>query len=78
MTNKERMELARRAALEAGKMLLQYEEIHVDQKAKNDYVTDADRASENLIREILLGACPKDGFYGRNVISLSRRRRVFE
>ncbi len=37
----------------------------------------ADRASENLIREILPGACPKDGFYGRNVISLSRRR-VFE
>ncbi len=38
----------------------------------------ADRASENLIREILLGACPQDGFCGRNVISLSRRRRVFE
>lgn len=78
MTNRERMELAKRAAREAGQMLLKYEEIHVDKKAQNDYVTDADRASENLIREILLGACPKDGFYGRNVISLSRRRRVFE
>ena len=64
MTNKDRMELARRAALEAGRMLMQYEEIHVDKKARNDYVTDADRASENLIREILLGACPEDGFYG--------------
>lgn len=64
MTNKERMELARRAALEAGKMLLQYEKIHVDKKAQNDYVTDADRASENLIKKILLEACPEDGFYG--------------
>lgn len=64
MTNKERMELAKRAALEAGKMLLKYEEIHVDKKARNDYVTDADRASEKLIRSILLSACPEDGFYG--------------
>ncbi len=64
MTNRERMELAKRAAREAGQMLLQYEEIHVDKKARNDYVTDADRASENLIRKILLDACPDDGFYG--------------
>ncbi|MBR3929668.1 MAG: inositol monophosphatase [Clostridia bacterium] len=64
MTNRQRMELAGRAAREAGRMLLQYEEIHVDKKAKNDYVTDADRASENLIRKILLDACPEDGFYG--------------
>ena len=77
MTNKDRMLLAERAARSAGEMLLKYEEIHVDKKAQNDYVTDADRASENLIRKILLDACPEDGFYGRNVISLSRRR-VFE
>jgi len=64
MTNKERMELAKRAAREAGQMLLKYGEIHVDNKARNDYVTDADRASENLIRKILLEACPEDGFYG--------------
>lgn len=64
MTNKERMELAKCAAREAGQMLLKYEEIHVDKKAQNDYVTDADRASENLIRKILLEACPEDGFYG--------------
>ena len=36
----------------------------MDNKARNDYVTDADRASENLIRKILLDACPDDGFYG--------------
>lgn len=64
MTNKERMELAKRAAREAGQMLLKYEKIHVDKKAQNDYVTDADRASENLIKRILLDACPEDGFFG--------------
>ncbi len=64
MTNKERMELAKCAAREAGQMLLKYGEIHVDNKARNDYVTDADRASESLIKEILLTACPEDGFYG--------------
>lgn len=64
MNYQDKMLLAKRAALEAGRMLLQYEEIHVDKKARNDYVTDADRASENLIKEILLSACPEDGFYG--------------
>lgn len=64
MTNKQLMELAVTAAREAGRILLSYEEIHVDKKARNDYVTDADRASESLIRKILLNARPEDGFYG--------------
>ncbi len=64
MTYREKMELAVRAARAAGRMLLEYRDLHVDKKAKNDYVTDADRASENLIRGIVLGACPEDGFYG--------------
>ena len=64
MTNKERMELAIRAALASGKMLSEYAELHVDKKAANDYVTDADKASENLIKGILLTACPEDAFLG--------------
>lgn len=64
MNYQEKMQLAARAAKTAGAMLLKYEQFHVDNKARNDYVTDADRASENLIKEILLSACPEDGFYG--------------
>ena len=64
MTNKERMELAIKAALASGKMLSEYAEIHVDKKAENDFVTDADKASEELIRKMLLEACPQDAFLG--------------
>ena len=64
MTNQERMNLAIEAALASGKMLSEYRDLHVDKKAKNDFVTDADKASEELIRSILLGACPEDAFLG--------------
>ncbi len=64
MTPNQRMRLAEKAARTAGEMLLQYRDLHVENKARNDYVTDADRASEKLIRDILLGACPEDGFFG--------------
>lgn len=64
MTNQERMILAGETALAAGKMLLEYTDLHVDRKSRNDYVTDADRASEELIRKLLLEACPEDGFFG--------------
>jgi len=64
MTYREKMELAVRAAYAAGAMLKQYRNLHIDRKSKNDYVTDADRASEKLIRGIVLGTCPEDGFYG--------------
>ena len=64
MTNQERMKLAGETALAAGKMLLEYTDLHVDRKSRNDYVTDADRASEEMIRKMLLDACPEDGFFG--------------
>jgi len=64
MTNQERMNLAIEAALASGKMLSEYADLHIDKKAQNDYVTDADKASEDLIRSILLKACPEDGFLG--------------
>lgn len=64
MTNKERMELAIEAARASARMLLEYADVHVDRKAAKDYVTDADKASEELIRNVLLTACPEDGFLG--------------
>ena len=64
MTNKERMELAIQAALASGRMLGEYADFHVDKKADKDYVTDADKASEDLIRKMLLEACPEDAFLG--------------
>lgn len=64
MNNQERVKLAQHAAMQAGKMLLSYRDFHVDKKSQKDYVTDADRASEALIRGILMEACPQDGFYG--------------
>ena len=33
-------------------------------KAENDFVTEMDFKSENLIREMLLTACPEDAFFG--------------
>jgi len=64
MTNQERMELAIKAALASGRMLSEYADFHIDRKAAKDYVTDADKASEDLIRNILLTACPEDAFLG--------------
>lgn len=64
MTYEERMHLAMEAARKSGEMLTRTAELHIDRKAKNDYVTDADKASERLIRGILLDACPEDGFFG--------------
>lgn len=64
MTYVERMQLAERAARASGKMLLDHPRTEVRHKAENDYVTNMDSASEELIRSILLEACPEDGFYG--------------
>ncbi len=64
MNDEQRMHLAERAARAAGEMLLKYRDLQVECKARNDYVTDADRASEQLIREILLAECPENGFFG--------------
>ena len=64
MTLRERANLAERAARTAGKMLLSHPHTPARHKAENDFVTEMDVKSEELIRSILLGACPEDGFYG--------------
>ncbi len=64
MTLRERAELAVRAARAAGELLLSHPHTPARHKAENDFVTEMDVKSEELIRSILLGACPEDGFYG--------------
>lgn len=64
MNDDGRLALAVRAAREAGEMLRQGGQIKVERKAWHDYVTDMDRESERMIREMLLSECPQDGFLG--------------
>lgn len=64
MTLREKAILAERAARAAGEMLRTHPRAKTRHKAENDFVTEMDLASEQLIRSILLGECPEDGFYG--------------
>lgn len=64
MTLREKAQLAEKAARSAGEMLLSHPHTPAHHKAENDFVTEMDVASEKLIKSILLGACPDDGFFG--------------
>lgn len=64
MTLREKAMLAEKAARAAGEMLLSHPHTPAHHKAENDFVTEMDVASEKLIKSILLGACPEDGFFG--------------
>ncbi len=61
-----RLSAALEAASRASKFLLSHESLRfsVSDKAENDYVTTADRESENLIREYLMNEFPEDGWFG--------------
>jgi myo-inositol-1(or 4)-monophosphatase len=56
------------AARQAGALLLRYfgalEPGDVEEKSKNDLVSRADRESEALVRNVLLGAFPNDRYLG--------------
>lgn len=60
----ERLAMAERAARKAGEYLLDRPSFSVSHKLSNDYVTEADRNSEHIIRSVLLEAYPQDGFFG--------------
>ena len=60
----EKAQLAEHAARTAGEMLLNNPRPAAHHKAENDFVTEMDLKSEQLIRSILLGAYPDDGFFG--------------
>jgi myo-inositol-1(or 4)-monophosphatase len=64
------MELATRVAAAAGEVVLRRSGAALTLRAKSaptDYVTDADLASETLIRELLLAARPADGIVGEEL-----------
>lgn len=64
MTLMEKAALAEKAARSAGDML-EHDHAHkITRKSANDFVTEMDIKSENMIKEILLGACPEDEFFG--------------
>lgn len=64
MTLREKAQLAERAARASGEMLEHHGDFRVRRKSENDFVTEMDYKSESLIREMLLGACPEDAFFG--------------
>ncbi|MBQ8508220.1 MAG: inositol monophosphatase [Clostridia bacterium] len=64
MTLRDKAILAEKAARAAGEMLLSHPHTPAKHKSENDFVTEMDLASERLIKSILLGACPEDGFFG--------------
>ena len=63
MDLKLRLEAAREAAEQAGKMLLERHAFHIENKAAKDFVTDMDRASEAMIISALRARFPEDGFF---------------
>ena len=64
MTLLEKAALAEDAARSAGEMLEHHGAFKVQRKSENDFVTEMDVKSENLIRERLMSACPEDEFFG--------------
>ena len=64
MTFREKADLAEKTARAAGEMLEHHGSFRVRRKAENDFVTEMDVKSENLIKEMLLTACPEDEFFG--------------
>ncbi len=64
---KERKHAAEYIAREVGKMLVSMERIEsltIEEKQKNDYVTEADTAAERMIIDYLSSRFPNDGFLG--------------
>ena len=64
MTLREKAALAERTARAAGDMLEHHHAHTIRMKGENDFVTEMDVKSEQLIREALLSACPEDEFFG--------------
>ena len=62
------LDAAVEAARRAGDLLLGHfgslDPSEVEEKGRNDVVSRADRESEALVKELLLGACPGDLFIG--------------
>ncbi|MBR2571319.1 MAG: inositol monophosphatase [Clostridia bacterium] len=67
-------DLAARAARAAGnQMMKNAKDAAVFDKARHDVVTTMDLANENLLRDLLLAACPQDGFLGEETGTVEGR-----
>jgi histidinol phosphatase-like enzyme (inositol monophosphatase family) len=67
---KPRLALARTAGIEAGRLTLRYFQTtsyQVQRKADNSPVTIADRSAEELLRERIAAAFPRDGILGEEL-----------
>ena len=65
---------AEHIALKAGSMLLAHEgQVTAEEKHENDYVTDADKASEHMIVGYLGSLFPDEGFHGEEGGDISRK-----
>ena len=68
MPHDDLLDIARRVAIEAGALALlrRYEgvEVAASKSSPVDIVTDADRETEQLIKDALAAARPNDGFFG--------------
>ncbi len=68
MDLRERLEVARQAAQAAGRVLLAHyaarEALTIDQKGRNDFVSQADREAEAVIFALLAQHFPQDGLLG--------------
>ena len=64
-------DLAAKAARAAGYQMMHAHGARVFDKARHDLVTTMDVANEALLKEILLGACPQDGFLGEETGSVA-------
>ncbi len=71
---KERLELAKRLAVEAGKLVMEMAEISIDSHFKDDksIVTQADIEADRLIREALQKAFPEDGLLTEETATLKK------
>ncbi len=76
----ERAEAAQKIAREAGEMLRHHGKLKVRAKADNDFVTEMDVKSENMIRTALLAQFPEDEFFGEESggASVSRGRWIVD
>ena len=72
MTINEKAALAEKAARASGEMLEHHGAFKVRRKSENDFVTEMDVKSEMLLKEMLLGACPEDEFYGEETGGATR------
>ena len=63
---KERLEFALRVAKEDSSFLLSHSSLaeRIEQKHENDFVTAADKATEELIYSSIKKAYPNDGWFG--------------